>query len=42
MNRLHIFVPAALESLLRKESEKTGLSMSEIIRNALQLYFNKR
>ena len=42
MNRLHLFIPAKIEDLLRKEASKSGLSMSEIVRNALQFYFKNR
>jgi len=42
MERLHIFLTANLERLLRKHSEKTGLPMSEIVRTALIAYFNNQ
>ncbi len=42
MKPLNITIPDALRDKLRKERNIAGISISEIIRRAVEQYFNKR
>ena len=42
IHRLQMQIPVAVFADLRKLSKKRGVSMAEIIRNAINEYLNKR
>jgi len=41
MNRLHIFLPLTTAKLVKKEAQKLGIPVSELIRRAIQQYLVK-
>lgn len=41
MKRYNFFLPDSIVATLRVEAERTGLTMSELIRKALTVYTNK-
>lgn len=41
MKRYNFFLPEQLVDALRQEADRTGLTISEIIRKVLSIYVNK-